>query len=305
MSEKFDKLFKTESKVDVSRDTLKYSGFTEVIARPGICSNGISVLKKEIMDCEKAHSWKSISIDSFNFDTIVDFENGKRPSFIFSYYGDGETFLGTGCISSKISHSFSFEGFPIISRAFIQEDFRNIRLYEPILCHRIKACEALIGDNLLGIHFGSNNPRIFSLVRKNSNYLGFNHIGSEILKVNNNSPLVHDFLKPYPNFFRSISNELATISEQVYTKRFQEFLFKAIQGEFGERTLKYFLDHVESINQRLNLNVLEASNTSKAFLEFLKHIPVLETDKQLTPKQHFFRPERLSDDETDQSKKVG
>jgi hypothetical protein len=275
-------IYKTPQLIEVDQETLRRIGFSHVLAKESICSKGIQILSEELIQCKSAHSWKPLVQDNFSLDSIHHYEEKKRPSIIFSYYGDSKEYIGSAVVAFKINHKFNYQGYPVLARAFIREKYRNNRLYYPILCHRINFCEQLLGDNLCAIHMGSNNPRIYNLIEKRR-FLNFVHIGSEVLEGEKDSPIVRDFIRPYQTLMNQLDKELHDPSKQIpELNELWDIIQKCTQGNLGDCSRFQIEETISFINNKYQIDCYQNSPALAALVDLLINIPVLSTPTQIS-----------------------
>ncbi len=264
--------------LSVDAETLKKVGFSKVVSRPNICEQGLRILQQELARCKTAHSWKPFFKETICCNTLIQLENQKRPTFIFSYYGNDQEYIGSATIALKINNNFQHDGFPVIARAFIREKYRNYRLYFPILLDRIQFCEQHLGDELRGIHMGSNNPRIYGLTMR-KRFLDFIHIGSEILKGEKDSPIVRDFIKPYPKLITSVNNELSRRESELLVHAIRKAFNQSLSGDLKDLSRFEIENLVEKYEKEYSADFAKDFPETRSYLDLLQNIPVLRTNK--------------------------
>jgi len=296
----FKNLIFEDTILDVDSETLDRLGFKNIIAKDGISSEGLKALKEELAKCETAHSWKQLINGPLDYEKFVNFESKKRPTKIFSYYGDGKEYIGSAAVASKINNDFPSEGFPVIARAFIKKQYRNHRLYFPTLLQRIHFCESIFKGELMGIHMGSNNPRVYEMIKRKE-FLGFSHVGSEILESESEIPFVRDYFKPYPRLANSIESELQKYQSEFDTTAIKTQLFESLNGKYGDRNL-YLLELMqESLMLSHNISLKQISHSSYLYVQLLKNIPVLSSKSDL---HHLVQPFEINSRDKKKIKKV-
>ncbi len=224
--------------IAVDPGTLDLLRFEQVVVEDDCNPLDIYRIIKQLKNESSAHTWKKIyDINEVNADKkLVEFEETRRPTKFFFYYGIGSngsrTLIGTGTVAHKISNKFAFEGFPVIARCLIAPQFRNHRLYEPILKHRYKYCLDYFGDSLKGIHLGSQSPRIFSVIQKNVFPIPFVYIGNESLDVGDHSELVRDYLCLQDIFKLKVNQEIGNYSSQLKSSALKKIIEDLFENKF-------------------------------------------------------------------------
>jgi hypothetical protein len=222
----------------VDRKTLDLLNFVRVEAIDEVSNFELLGLVKTLKEENTSHTWHNLSeVNMENvFSKVVAFESVRRPTDLFFYHGvrrdGGKELIGVGTVARKISHSFQIEGFPVIARCFVKPKFRNYRLYMPILKHRFDHCRKIFGTQLKGIHLGSQNPRIYSVVKKSIFDLPFFYIGDELLDLKGDSAVVRDYLYLTASFQDIVREEIRQIADLSRSKLLSECFDALVNNKF-------------------------------------------------------------------------
>ncbi|MBC7743450.1 MAG: hypothetical protein H7061_14735 [Bdellovibrionaceae bacterium] len=232
-------------------------------------------------DC--VHSWNNISMTSAQgaLEKLNNYENRIRDTQMFFYYGhtyhNTVEIIAAGCIAHKISHNYKYEGYPVIARCFIRPEFRNLRLYFPILQHRFEYCISLYGKRLKGIHMGTQNPRVFNVVQNNRFGISFCYLGDEYLNQKGSNERVHDYLW-FSNKLKRELSELRTGSAQKCgaLDKLNNLILQMISNKFTSSSFSSLLSAISDVDLALGESVLNANTGLSEVVDLLRAIPVIE-----------------------------
>ena len=166
-------------------------------------------LAQEILAEPVVHAWKHLvaANKKFNSDHISAFENERRLTEVFYYFGEnGSTereLVGIACIAHKIRMESSLLGFPVIGQSYVKKAYRNFRLYFPLLAHRINYCQAL-REKTKGILMCSQNPRIFNSIKQGSFGYSFKYLGEEDLPLRDGLNRLRHFMLLNSDFEKAL-----------------------------------------------------------------------------------------------------
>lgn len=201
---------------EVSKETLKKLNWKSVIVKETVENEQLKPLLTELQQGDYGHTWRWFDFtQSSNISKdLYEFENKKRNTKIFYFYGitnkNEEVLFGAGTVSDKPNANFPFTGFPVIARSYIINNFRNSRLYFPMLKFRMDVCQELFGDQLRAIHLGSSNPRVFQTVKKKEIGIPFLFLGNENIGPSDECCIVRDFLWLTDEYRSQLENLVAT-----------------------------------------------------------------------------------------------
>ena len=269
-----------ESDVLVPKEALAALGWTRVVATNQANSRDITTMMTELNEGNFSHTWRWFepSSEGDQKEKLQLFENSRRPTRLFFYYGEnlkGERFfIGGGAIAVRISHAFKVEGFPVVSRCYILSKYRGQRFYEPFLNHRILICQEALGAELKAIHLGTSNERVFAAMRKRFFESEFLYIGNENLEGKDNL-VVKDFLLLSPRYKDAIQSALKTLPASIIGKKIKN-QFKLF---FENRSDECFYFHLVTLLNELGKHenwFVEDHPCLRELLEFFQAIPVKE-----------------------------
>lgn len=282
MTQKY--LQSAQSKLDsVSKETLKMAGLDSVVVRQIASDFEVRSLLKNLCSEKSTHTWQNL-IDIGRgdaFELLCNFENKKRPTDFFFYYGikgSGEELVGVGTVAHRINQTFPHEGFPVIARCFIKQNYRNFRLYMPILQHRFEFCRIRFGDNLKGIHLGSQSPRIFSVVKKNLFGLPFIYVGDELLDQRSSKERVRDYLWLSSKSVESLNRLVSEIKNKTIGQDLALMIQSLIDNNFSSNSFSK-IDSLFSDYLRRENPFLPNDHLFHQIMDLLNAIPVLKTDQ--------------------------
>jgi len=269
--------------------TLNMAGLDHVEVSKEISASDTARLIEGIQSEECVHSWKNVKLSPTNsiLNELIQSENNKRPTEFFFYIatrnnGD-QTLLAVGTVAHKISSSFAHDGYPVIARCYIMPEFRNYRLYMPILKHRFEFCHKFFGDRLRGIHLGSQNPRIHSVVKKNLFELPFAYIGDEYLSQKDSFERVYDYLW----FSPQLRSELLSLSEQktdnLVLRGLNRCVRDMIENKFDSTSFHRLLTFVEKAQQTDAAVLLESSRALREVIDFMHAVPLINESVKTEP----------------------
>lgn len=181
-------------------ETLRRLGWKSVVARTVIPDAELDALLSELKRSKDSHTWHWLKVQpgSSCVEQMHSFENVRRPTVVYFYQAltnDGrKVLIGSGAIAGKINHSFKYDGFPVIARCYILEQFRNNRIYFNLLSHRLSVCQKIWGKSLNAVHLGTSNIRVFHSIKKNYFGLPFVYVGNELLEGVHDGVKVRDYL---------------------------------------------------------------------------------------------------------------
>jgi len=185
--------------VEVSAATLDQLGACRVVASPRARASELHALIVQLQRTHSDHTWRGFAPRDVAqiADELLAFETARRPTRVLYYHaivpGGGRELLGTGAVSPELRRGAP-PGFAVISRCYLLERFRGVRLYAPLLRHRVALAELELGDRLRGIHFGSSNPRVVRAIQTAVLPVRFLHVGREHVTCCGERFTVHDFL---------------------------------------------------------------------------------------------------------------
>ncbi len=274
--------------VKVTQETLDKLECKSIVARGTAVDEEILSLIEELKSGTSAHSWQRVQIESrlSVADQLLHFESSIRPTMIFFYHAvdhsGREKLIGTGAISSRINNQFEFEGFPVVSRCFIFEKYRNLRLYSPVLTHRISVCKEMWGPDLKAIHLGSAHPRIFEVVKKNFFDHPIVYVGNEFQKYNHDQVRIKDYLwlgESWKNQLINSMKDLVARTESPELTKIFHLLNLLCTNEF--KTTSFASLNREYQSAKTNGLLPELNNFPlHQLLSLLLSIPVLQEDKE-------------------------
>ena len=248
---KVEKACNFSKRLVLDERTLTMAGLDRVEVEREISAADTVKLIEGIHTEDCVHSWKNIKINASSsiLEDLIQSENSKRPTDFFFYIAirkTGErTLLAVGTVAHKISSSFSHEGFPVIARCYIVPEFRNYRLYMPILKHRFEYCHKFFGDQLRGIHLGSQNPRIHSVVKKNLFELPFSYIGDEYLSQKDSFERVFDYLWFSPQLRAELFSLSANRTDNLVLRGLNRCIRDMIENKSDSTSFHRLLNFVE------------------------------------------------------------
>lgn len=268
--------------------TLQMAELDHVEISRDISTQDAAILFGGIQSEDCVHSWKNVKLkDSSSLvGELKAFENKKRPTEFFYYYAakkNGERkILGVGTVAHKISGNFAHEGYPVIARCYITPEFRNYRLYMPILKHRFEFCIDYFGDRLRGIHLGSQNPRIHAVVKKNLFDLPFSYIGDEWLGQKDSVERVFDYLW----FSPQLRNELLAIGtsnqDNLVLRSLRQCLTDLVENRFDSTSYHRLLDLISGVENTKEAKTIQDSKALKELLDFMQAIPLIDEESLTT-----------------------
>lgn len=177
--------------------TLSLLGINRISVEDIADEGDIALLLEDIRLTDCDHSWNFFTPrpGAGILEQLREKENSYRPTHFFFYYAEfkdgSRRIIGAGTVAESINRSFAVDGFPVLARAVVLRDFRDKRLYFPILVQRLKFCIDHFGPRLKAVHMGSSNSRIFKAIRYKVFNLPFVYVGNEML---DNKAIVRDFL---------------------------------------------------------------------------------------------------------------
>lgn len=251
----------------------------------------VNAIKSE--DC--IHSWKNMNFQNSQYflQDLVQFENTKRPTEIFFYYGvnhqDERILVGAATVALKISNNFKHEGFPVLARCYIKQEYRNLRLYFPILKHRFDYCKNILGNNLRGIHLGSANPRVFNVIKKNVFGIPFCYLGDEYLSLNQNDSRVHDYLW----LSAPLIKELLEIKSQLKEKcdGYQNLISNIqslVENKYTTSGYHELLNSIATTKLESNWDPKQSNMALKQILDFMEAIPLINESISMDQELDFY-----------------
>lgn len=277
------------SRLIVDPKTLSFAGLDHIEVSQEVSPNDLSRLIEGIQSEECVHSWKNLKLTASEsiLNELIQSENNKRPTEFFFYIGtrnNGDrTLLAVGTVAHKISRSFAHEGYPVIARCYIMPEFRDYRLYMPILKHRFEFCHKFFGDRLRGIHLGSQNPRIHSVVKKNLFELPFAYIGDEYLSQRDSFERVFDYLW----FSPQLRAELLSLSEKgtdnLVLRGLNRCVKDMIENKFDSTGFHRLVTFVERAQQTDAGFHLEQSRALREVIDFMHAVPLINESVKTEP----------------------
>lgn len=257
------------------------AGLDRVEVEREISANDTAKLIEGIHAEDCVHSWKNIKLNASSsiLDELIQSENKKRPTDFFFYKAvrkNGEhTLLAVGTVAHKISSNFAHDGYPVIARCYIVPEFRNYRLYMPILKHRFEFCHKFFGDRLRGIHLGSQNPRIHSVVKKNLFELPFSYIGDEYLSQKDSFERVFDYLWFSPQLRAELFSLSANRTDNLVLRGLNRCIRDMIENKFDSTSFHRLLNFVEKAQHTEAAGLLEKSRALREVIDFMHAIPLI------------------------------
>ncbi|MCG8424232.1 MAG: hypothetical protein MJE77_40585 [Proteobacteria bacterium] len=175
-------------------------------------SAALSCIVREMRSESCAHIWRNLaSTDTAERAAVelLEWEQQKRPTTLFAYYGNradgGRDLWGAATVSDRVSKDFIHDGFPVLARAYVRRQYRNLGLYRMMLEHRYRYCQRRWGRALRAIHLGSASPAVVAAATAESAISShFQRICVEALRVQGKSMTVNAFLSFQPCYLDSI-----------------------------------------------------------------------------------------------------
>ena len=236
------------------------------------------------------HSWKDVQLGRSGgyLEELIGFENKKRPTQIFFYYGIKSSteriLIAAATVALKITNDFKHEGFPVLARCYIKQDYRNLRLYFPILKHRFDYCTKVFGKKLRGIHLGSANPRVFHVIKKNMLGFPFCYLGDEYLSLGQSNNRVHDFLwlsNSFTEELLEIRNRKKDVcfSYQTLVKNIEAL----VENKYSSSGYHALLNSIHAIESETNWFPSQVNEGLGQLLDFMAAIPIINEQIPIEP----------------------
>lgn len=223
----------------IEPSTLARAGLVQIEVRNDCNPNDLFELIQNVKHSEDAHTWQNLKIDRPEDSLVVleSFESAKRPTKIFFYYGtrigsQASVLVGAATVAERLSSQFPFAGYPVIARCVINEEFRNFRLYFPILKHRFDYCISHFGKELKAIHMGTQNKRVLKSIKSSFFGLNFCYVGDELLKLRFSQERVHDFLWFSPSLKQVINDFSIRNRNRLHFETVEKLLFRMVTNDF-------------------------------------------------------------------------
>lgn len=161
------------------------------------------------------HSWRNFGVEG-TLDELLAWENRRRPTKIFFFYGagaggSGSRMVGAGAVADRLTGEFPHPGFCVLSRCYIMPEYRSHGIYRPLLHYRMEYCRQEFGDALNGIHIGSVEDRVSRVLfdHRLPGWPTFVHLGEEELRISGAGRMVGAYMLLMPRYVQRIERELA------------------------------------------------------------------------------------------------
>lgn len=269
--------------LEVDKETLSKLGLTRTEVWHSCGDAELNEVLAELKTEDCVHTWQDIDIPkgTASHQLLWHFENHKRPTELFYYFGydleDTPHLLGVAAVAEKISNKFDVSGFPVIARCFIRKQFRNARLYFPLLKHRFNYCLKLFGENLKGIHLGSQNPRVFEAIKKGMLGLDFIYLGDEWLSQGSDHERVQDYIWLSNKMRMAMSSNPIPNIPQGYNLKNQ--VKKLLCNDFEANDFARLKKNIKDLESASNWN-LSQSESLRDLISFCEAIPVIESEEK-------------------------
>lgn len=284
--------------LEVDEESLRRLGWKSAYLTNTLEPSAMAALIDQLHRENIGHVWKEFRYrDAAGIlNELQAFEDSRRPTLILGYYGvpavGAPVFYGASAISEKISHRFPYDGFPVLSRCFIDPRFRNHRLYAPAVAARVNICQELWGKALKGIHLGSSNDRVHRAILSHQFSSPFIYLGDENLSAGG-LHLTRDYLGIsliYRNRLLSEATEMSRL---------------APAGAALEQQIRKLLDNRFHSNDYRQLRLLlgrfvaeagfdpgERFEATRELIAFFEAVPVIDTEEDRGDEREFPFPHR-------------
>ncbi|MBA3773225.1 MAG: hypothetical protein H0X13_12290 [Ramlibacter sp.] len=184
----------------------------EFVVSKAISPEDLRLLLDSLSHEDTTHSWKNFDRTAA-LEDLLRWENSRRPTEVFFFYlrqGKDLQIVGTGSIAEHLNSRFTDRGFCVLGRCYLVPKFRGRGFYRRILLFRLEHCVVRLGQNLKGIHIGSDDERIAHVITQQPSpgWPSFYHLGEEELLIAGQTKLVNAYILLLPEFSQSVTHAL-------------------------------------------------------------------------------------------------